>query len=98
MVTEHARENVRKYLTPEHTNETRALAFSKAVNSLMGSPESCAIVLALDNPVANDYRDAWEPNDRLVGIVRGGDLVTVMLSREKQINKGHLRTNRVLFV
>ena len=96
MVSQHALENAKKYLNKEHTNKKSAMAFQDAVNSEMMCSDSVAIVLTLDNPVDNNHRDNWELNDRLVGIVRDGSLVTVMLSRKNQINKAHLRTDRVI--
>ena len=98
MVTEHAQENSKRYLNPKHTNKAAAIRFTNAVNDAMGSRNSIAIVLPLDKAVDNDYRDDWQANDRLVGIVRHGDLVTVMLSRESQINREHLRTDRIVIV
>ena len=96
MVSTHALENAKKYLNKEHTNKKSAMAFQDAVNSSMNQNGSVAIVLTLDRAVGNEYRDNWEPNDRLVGIVRDGSLVTVMLSRKNQINRNHLRTDRVI--
>lgn len=98
MVTKHAKENAEKYLNKRYTNKAAAMAFQAAVNRNMGKNVSVAVVLTLDNAVENPYREDWEPNDRLVGIVRGGDLVTVMLSREAQINTGHLRTDSIEIV
>ena len=98
MVTKHAAENSKRYLNPEHTSRSGAQSFVAAVNKAMVDyRNSTAVVLTLDKAVRNDYRDDWQANDRLVGIVRHGDLVTVMLSREAQINKAHLRTDRVAY-
>lgn len=97
-VTKHAQETSKRYLNPHHTNKAAATSFCNAVNVAMRRQGSTAIVLVLDKAVENSYRDNWEPNDRMVGIVRGGDLVTVMLSRESQINASHLRTDRIVHV
>ena len=99
MVSTHALENARKYLNPQHTTKAAAMRFQGLVNAEIsyGSRDSVAIVLVLDKPVDNDYRDNWAMNDRLVGIIRKGSLVTVMLSRKNQINKNHLRTDRVVY-
>ena len=98
MVTKHASENSKRYLNPEHTSKAKARRFVAAVNhAMVDNRNSTAVVLELDKAVRNDYRDDWQANDRLVGIVRHGDLVTVMLSRKNQINKAHLRTDRVAY-
>lgn len=97
MVTEHANQNAIKYLNPQHTNRTDAAKFQAAVNRAMGKRSSTAVVLTI-TAVDNAHRDNWAMNDRLVGIVRHGDLVTVMLSRKNQINSAHLRTDRVVIV
>jgi len=92
MVTKHAQENVRKY--KNLVSESAADDFVALVNKAMRGSSSVAVVVEIA-PTANNYRDDWKMNDRLVGIVRGGDLVTVMLSREEQINVGHLRTSQI---
>lgn len=92
MVTRHAQENIEKY--KNLVSKQAAAGWVKLVRAAMGKNYSVAIVVEI--PLTeNAYRDDWKKNDRLVGIVRGGDLVTVMLSREEQINKGHLRTDKI---
>jgi len=98
MVTKHAAENSKKYLNPQHTNKAAALRFTAQVNLAMGKRHSTAVILTLDNPVSNPHRDDWALNDRLVGVVRNRNLVTVMLSRAAQINKKHLRTDSITYV
>jgi hypothetical protein len=96
MVSKHAQENANKYLNKNYTNKAAAMRFQGACNAAMSKSGSTAVVLTLDNPVSNPHRDDWAPNDRLVGIVRNHNLVTVMLSRKNQINSGHLRTDRIV--
>ena len=96
MIKKHARANAKKYLNPEHTTRTDALAFSDAVNQAMKKMTGSTSVVLTIKPVGNAYRNSWKMNDRLVGIVRHGDLVTVMLSRQEQINKSHLRTDSIV--
>jgi len=98
MVSTHAAENARKYLNKKYTNKAAAMRFQSAVNQAINDNSSSAVVLVLDRAVENPFRDDWKANDRMVGIVRGGALVTIMLSRESQINRGHLRTDRVVIV
>jgi len=92
MVTKHAQENIGKY--KNLVSKQAAAGWVTLVRKAMNSSSSVAVVVEIA-PTANDYRDDWKANDRLVGIIRGGDLVTVMLSREEQINKGHLRTSQI---
>lgn len=92
MVTKHAAENIEKY--KGLVSKAAAQGWVKLVRSAMGKGYSVAVVVEIPL-TSNDYRDDWKQNDRLVGIVRSGDLVTVMLSREEQINKGHLRTDKI---
>ena len=98
MVSRHAEENAAKYLNPNFTNRKAAGRFQSAVNAAMSNRTSTAVILTLDKAAENPYRDDWFANDRLVGIIRDGNLVTVMLSRKNQINSAHLRTDRVVIV
>lgn len=93
MVTTHAQENINKY--KNLVGKTQAAAWVKLVKAAMRQSNSSVAVVVEIPLVSNDYRDDWKQNDRLVGIVRGGDLVTVMLSRTEQINKRHLRTSKI---
>ncbi|MHC4336211.1 MAG: hypothetical protein ACYSW6_07765 [Planctomycetota bacterium] len=97
MVTKHAQENAQRYLSPKFTTKAAALRFQAAVHNAMMQNDSTAVVLEI-TAADNDYRDNWELNDRLVGIVRNHNLITVMLSRKSQINRKHLRTDSVSYV
>ena len=97
MITAHAKENSKRYA--KHLTKSQAHAFSRAiVDTMINATRPTAVVIELAKAVQNDFRDDWAPNDRLVGIVRHGDLVTVMLSRKSQMNWNHLRVNKILFV
>ena len=98
MVKKHAAKNIKRYLTAKTTNKAAAMRFATAIAIAMRvKTGSTAIVLPI-KPIGNDFRDNWELNDRLVAIIRGGNAVTVMLSRQGQINQVHLRTDSIVRV
>lgn len=93
MVTKHAQENWAKYRKHMTTEQAKSVlvATAKAEKS-SGSVAVVTTISAVENP----YRDDWKPNDRLVVVIRNGIVKTVMLSRASQMNKSHLRTDRIV--
>jgi hypothetical protein len=62
----------------------------------MDRPQHSIAIVEKIAPVANPIREDWAPNDRICAIWRYGELQTIMLTRASQINRSHLRVDRIV--
>jgi len=95
----HAQENIVKYARAGLLGKAELAAMGKLIKSnseKIAKSNSAAVVVRLEKPVNNSYREQWEKSDLLVAIIRGQKIVTVMFSRTSQNNKGHYRTNAII--
>ena len=91
----HAIENLKMFIPI--IGKSVAKRFVGKVNATIGGkPRHSIAIVAKITPVANPVREDWAPNDRIVAIWRYGELQTIMLSRKSQINRSHLRVDRII--
>ncbi len=92
-MTEHAQENLTKYAKMVKSEKVKMLL--ALIRAAKGKSGSTACIVKLDEAIENPYRNDWAANDVLAAIIRGGKVVTVMLTRTSQCHKGHFRTDRI---
>lgn len=99
MLTPHAAQNIEKYTEAGLVGKAELARVGRLIRthkSEIANSSSAAIVVKLDKPVTNQYREQWKESDLFVAIVRGSTLVTVMFSRSRQNNTKHYRTETII--
>jgi hypothetical protein len=94
MITKHAAEGLAEYAKVVPAKHIRELV--KKIKVGLQNDGSTACIVYLDKPIENHRRDDWAPNDVISAVIRQRQVVTVMLTRTSQVNKGHFRTEFVI--
>ena len=93
MFSKHAIENMAKFTKFVPMDKLAELSDKLQNNKhQLSVPGGVAIVVELDVPVNNPERDQWELSDAVALVVRGGTVVSVMLTRKEQCHLNHFRT------
>lgn len=95
LMTAHAEENLQNYAKIIGVKQAKRIMPLMA-KALEMDAQSVAAVIYLDKAYSNPHRDDWKPNDVLCAIIRNRTVVTVMMTRREQVNKSHLRTQKII--